>query len=76
MKYTLFSAPWCTYCTPVKKFIEQHNLPVSIVDIDQDFEQAQAAGVRGIPALLMENGSLKTESKEIIALLKEEFVCQ
>lgn len=74
MKYTLFSAPWCTYCTPVKMLIETNNLPVNIIDIDKDFESAQAAGIRGIPALLLEDGTLMTESKNIIAFLQEEFI--
>ena len=74
MKYTLFSAPWCTYCTPVKTLIETHNLPVTIIDIDKDFESAQAAGIRGIPALRLEDGSILKESRAIIALLQEEFI--
>lgn len=73
MKYTLFSAPWCAYCQPVKQLIEKNNLPVAVVNIDEDFESASNAGVRGIPAILLEDGTLKTESKDIITMLKEEF---
>lgn len=76
MKYTLFSAQWCQYCTPVKDLIEQHDLPVKVVDIDVEFDLALQAGVQGIPAIQGLDGKLKTESQDIIAMLKEEFKCQ
>lgn len=74
MTYSLFSAPWCTYCTPVKTLIQDTNMPVTIIDIDQDFEAATKAGVKGIPALLFPDGTLMTESKVIMEFLRKEFL--
>ena len=73
MDMTLFSAKWCAYCQPVKKLIEDNNLPVRIVDIDEDFETAQAAGVRGIPVIRLEDGTMMRESRDIINMLKGKF---
>ncbi len=73
MELTLFSAAWCTYCQPVKKLIEENNLPVRIVDIDEDFEEAQKAGVRGIPVIRLEDGTMMRESRDIINMLKGKF---
>jgi len=68
----LFSAPWCSSCTPVKKYIEENNLEVEVLDIDTNMEEAQKAGVRGIPALI-ENGKVSVVGAEnIMKKLKEE----
>ncbi len=76
MKYTLFSASWCGYCQPVKQLIERNELPVEIVDIDEQFDKAAEAGVKGIPAIQLEDGTLMRESQDIIKMLKDEFKCQ
>lgn len=67
----LFSAPWCTYCTPVKEYIADNNLDVEVLNIDspEGFKAAQSAGVKGIPALEKEDGTLMVESQEIIKYL-------
>lgn len=74
MKYQLFSAPWCTYCTPVKNLIQDTKMPVDVIDIDQDFEAARDAGIRGIPALKLLDGTIMTESVAIMAFLRKEFL--
>lgn len=71
MKLKLFSASWCTYCTPVKKYIEENNLDVEIINVDDNKEMTKAAGIRGIPALQLSDGSIMTESKAIISYLSE-----
>lgn len=74
MTYSLFSAPWCTYCTPVKTLIQDTKMPVEIIDIDQDYEAAANAGIRGIPALKLPDGTIMTESKVIMEFLRKEFL--
>ena len=73
MEMTLFSAKWCAYCQPVKQLIEDNNLPVRVVDIDEEFDEAQAAGVRGIPVIRLEDGTMMRESRDIINMLKGKF---
>lgn len=75
MKYTLFSASWCGFCAAPKQLITENDLPVDIVDIDEQFEIATNAGVKGIPALQLEDGTLMRESADIIAFLKEQYKC-
>lgn len=71
----LFSADWCSSCTPVKKVIEQKRYPVNVLSIDSDEGEhaAHAAGVRQIPALQLEDGTLLTESNAILNILKDVF---
>ena len=69
----LFSAPWCQNCQPVKKYIEENNLDVEVLDIDTNMEEAQKAGVKGIPALI-ESGKVSVVGAEnIMNKLKEEY---
>lgn len=69
----LASAAWCSACQPVKKYIEDNSLNVEVLDIDTNMEEAQKAGVRGIPALI-ENGKVTlTGAQDIINKLKEEL---
>lgn len=46
MKYTLFSASWCSNCTLPKTLIAENNLPVDVLDIDENFDRAAEAGVK------------------------------
>lgn len=73
MKYTLFSASWCAFCQPVKKLIEDNNLPVEVLDIDDNVDATEEADIQGIPTLRHPDGSLQRESQDIIQLLKEKF---
>ena len=68
----LASSEWCTQCIPVKKYIEDNNLNVEVLDIDTNMEEAQKAGVRGIPALI-EMGKVSVVGAEnIMNKFKEE----
>lgn len=68
----LASSEWCSSCQPVKKYIEENNLDVEVLDIDTNMEEAQKAGVRGIPALI-EGGKVSVVGAEnIMNKLKEE----
>lgn len=73
MKYTLFSASWCSNCTLPKTLIAENNLPVDVLDIDENFDRAAEAGVKQIPALLLEDGTLMLESRDITKFLAEEY---
>ena len=58
MKMQLFTAGWCNPCTNLKEWLGENypelKLEMDIIDIDLDMEAAMAAGVRGIPALVVD----------------------
>jgi len=71
-KVKLFSAKWCTNCTPLKKYIEENNLEVEVVDIDKNPQACSEYGVRGIPSLSTEEGKVSAFGQmEIMKVLKE-----
>lgn len=54
----LFTSSSCAGCVPVKKMIEQKELPINIVSIDTP-DGAKLAGqffVRSLPTLVLDNG--------------------
>ena len=67
----LFTAPWCAYCQVVKKHLDDHPEieGVTLFNVDDDRDYAKSFGVKTIPALLKDDGTLMTESKDIITYL-------
>lgn len=49
----LVSAGWCSQCPAVKKYIEDNNIEVTILDADKDFDEVNKLGVRGLPTMLV-----------------------
>jgi len=35
MELTVYTAPWCRDCREAKRFLAQHNIPYSEIDIEQ-----------------------------------------
>ena len=66
----LFTAEWCPHCTKVKDAIGEDYPEVSICDVDSDFDTPLKHGVKQLPALLKENGTLMVESNDIIEYIK------
>lgn len=50
----LYSAAWCTNCTPIKLMLK--DIEHEVIDIDKDPEAARSQGIRGIPTLINEAG--------------------
>lgn len=50
-----FSASWCQPCKMLSRVIEDAHLsvPVTEIDIDEEFEIAQAYQIRGVPTLVV-----------------------
>ncbi|QDP64707.1 MAG: hypothetical protein GOVbin2917_22 [Prokaryotic dsDNA virus sp.] len=67
----LATASWCVNCTPVKKYIEKHKLNIELLDIDKDMDEARKAGVRSIPALILEGKVSHIGAEQIINYLEE-----
>ena len=61
---TLYSAPWCGYCRIAKRFLDEHGVAYTEINIDEDQEAALRVeqwnkGNRTIPTLDI-NGTILT----------------
>lgn len=66
----LFSASWCTNCTPIKDYINSNNINCEVLDLDSSFEEAQKLGVRGIPALVTNEDSVIVGQANVLNFLR------
>lgn len=60
MKAILYSASWCSNCPAAKKTLDTLGVEYTVIDIDDNPEAAQAAGIRGIPTIFTEDGEMYT----------------
>lgn len=61
----IYSASWCQPCKMLKKTLEDTVLDdtsVVYVDIDKNPTEAQAAGVRGVPTLILMEDGVRTKT--------------
>jgi mycoredoxin len=74
---TLYSAPWCVYCRVAKKFLDEHGVSYTEINIDEDEEAAQQVeqwnnGNRTIPTLNINDTILTNPSpaqlREVLGL--------
>ena len=61
---TLYSAPWCGYCRTAKRFLDEHGVAYTEINIDEDQAAALRVeqwnkGSRTIPTLDI-NGTILT----------------
>lgn len=60
MEKILFSAGWCQPCKLLKAYSKENNIKFSMVydiDTDEGAKEAHAAGVRGVPTvIIMDDG--------------------
>lgn len=49
----LVSAEWCSQCPVVKKYIEDNNIEVTMLDADTDFDEVNKLRVRGLPTMVV-----------------------
>lgn len=68
-KVLRFTASWCQPCKMLAKNLESVNtdLPIEVVDIDEDTEKAISYNVRGVPTLVMIDGD--TEVKRVTGMI-------
>jgi mycoredoxin len=62
---TIFSTPWCGYCTRLKRHLERSGVAFNDVDIERDPQAAEfVMGVNGgnqtVPTVLFPDGSALT----------------
>ena len=63
-----FSAVWCQPCKMLARNLEDINteLPIEVIDIDENTDAAIEFGVRGVPTLVMLDGN--TEMKRLVGM--------
>jgi glutaredoxin len=58
MELTVYTAPWCRDCREAKRFLAQHNIPYSEIDIEQvpgaADEVVEHVGKRAIPQFVLD----------------------
>ena len=58
MELTVYMAPWCPDCRAAKKFLDQHKIPYTEIDIESTPGAADAViahvGKRAIPQFVMD----------------------
>lgn len=72
----LFTASWCKPCSTVKDYIAERNITdIEIVDIEteQGDKTRRELGIRGIPILEKDDGTLLPDSPEIIKFLGAQY---
>jgi thioredoxin 1 len=63
-----FTASWCGPCKMLAKNLENvsTNIPIEVIDIDENNEIAIDYGIRGVPTLVMLDGN--TEMKRLVGM--------
>ena len=62
-KVIRFTASWCGPCKALKTVLDQveTNIPIEVVDIDEQPDLATEFGIRGVPTLVMMEDNVATK---------------
>ena len=65
----VYSANWCPDCRRTKRFLDEHNVEYTLIDIEQDRSAAKEVvringGYRTIPTLVFEDGTVLVEPSD------------
>ena len=62
-KILRFTASWCGPCKSLAKTLEQieTNIPIEVIDIDEQPDVATEFGIRGVPTLVMMEDNVATK---------------
>jgi len=63
MKVLRFTASWCQPCKMLAKTLEdvETQIPIEVIDIDENQELAMNYGIRGVPTLVMLDGDIEVK---------------
>lgn len=63
MKVLRFTASWCQPCKMLAKTLEdvETQIPIEVIDIDENQELAMDYGIRGVPTLIMLDGDIEVK---------------
>jgi mycoredoxin len=78
MDLTIYSTPWCGYCTRLKRQLEREGVPFTDVDIEavpeaEEFVKSVNGGNSTVPTVVFGDGSAMTNPtlREVTAKLAE-----
>lgn len=81
MKVLKFEASWCQPCKMLSKVMEEAgdkiNVPIEVIDIDQNREMAVEYGIRGVPTLIVlddQGNEIKRQSGMMVESKLLEFL--
>lgn len=66
----LVTSSHCGPCKMVKKVIETEKIAIEIKNVDDDPQFAIDRGIRSVPALILDDGSIENNMKKIIDIIK------
>jgi mycoredoxin len=76
--FTVYSTPWCGYCTRLKKQLQREGVAFAEVDIEQDpsaeeLVKSVNGGNATVPTLVFADGSAMTNPslREVLAKVRE-----
>ena len=63
MKVLRFTASWCQPCKMLAKTLEdvETQIPIEVIDIDENQGLAMDYGIRGVPTLVMLDGDVEVK---------------
>jgi thioredoxin 1 len=63
MKVLRFTASWCGPCKMLAKTLEyvDTQIPIEVIDIDENQDLAVEYGIRGVPTLVMLDGDIEVK---------------
>lgn len=63
MKVIRFTASWCGPCKMLAKTLEDIDtqIPIEVIDIDENQDLAMNYGIRGVPTLVMLDGDVEVK---------------
>jgi len=63
MKVLRFTASWCQPCKMLAKTLEDVDtqIPIEVIDIDENKDLAVEYGIRGVPTLVMLDGDIEVK---------------
>ncbi len=63
----IYSTSWCAFCRAEKRFLDEHNVPYTNVDVEADVHEAQemikVSGQMGVPVTVITHDD---ETKTVI----------
>lgn len=65
----VYSTGWCPDCRRTKRFLDEHSIAYTVIDIDGDKAAAQEVirlngGYRTIPTIVFDDGSVMAEPSD------------
>lgn len=74
IKVVRFTASWCAPCKGLAMQLAnvETDVPIEVVDIDEQMDRAATAGVRSVPTMVMYDGD--TEIKRVSGVLSSDKI--